>query len=257
MNWGAGRYEDVAPELLPVARRVVEAAGIGAGERVVDVGCGTGNAALLAAEAGANVTGVDPAARLLEVAAERAAADGLQARFLEGDAAALPLDDGVADAVVSNFGVIFAPDAEAAAAEVARVTGAEGRFVFSAWKPGSAIGRVAGLRGEALAAAAGKTVPPRFAWHEVDAVTELLGPHGFSISATHDRISFTATSAEEFEAREYEVHPMWAVADQVLGPRGELDELRERTLEVFRDANEDPSAFRVSSEYAIVSARRR
>ena len=70
-DWGAGRYEETAARLEPAARVIVERAAPAAGEHVVDVGCGTGNAALLAAERGATVTGVDPAPRLLEVARGR------------------------------------------------------------------------------------------------------------------------------------------------------------------------------------------
>src|SRR4051795_733952 len=111
LDWSLGRYERTAEQLLPAARLVVERAAPSAGDRVVDVGCGTGNAALLAAERGARVTGVDPAARLLDVAREEASAGGLDATFVEGDAAAIPLDYGEADLVLSVFGVIFAPDA--------------------------------------------------------------------------------------------------------------------------------------------------
>src|SRR4051794_13197189 len=128
-DWGLGRYEDTAGRLEPAARAVVERIAPAAGEAVVDVGCGTGNAALLAAERGARVTGIDPAPRLLEVARQAAAARGLDATFALGHAAALPLADGDADAVVSVFGVIFAPDPRAAAAEMARVTAPGGRIV--------------------------------------------------------------------------------------------------------------------------------
>src|SRR5882757_10553132 len=104
IDWGTGRYEETAGQLLPASEAVVEAARVRAGERVLDVGCGTGNAALLAARAGARVIGVDPAARLLEVARAAATAEGLDAAFVEGEAAALPLDDASADAVLSVFG---------------------------------------------------------------------------------------------------------------------------------------------------------
>ena len=97
MDWSLGHYEHTAPQLLPAARVVVDRAAPAEGERMVDVGCGTGNAALLAAALGARVSGVDPA------------------------------------------GVIFAPDATAAAAEMARVTAPAGRIVLSAWVPEGAI----------------------------------------------------------------------------------------------------------------------
>jgi SAM-dependent methyltransferase len=256
VSWAEGCYEEVAPELLPAARELVERAQIRPGERVVDIGCGTGSASLLAAEAGGRVTGVDPARRLLEVAAADAEAARLEAEFVEGDAANVPLADGSADAVISSFGVIFAPDPRAAADEVARVVAPDGRFVFSAWKPGTAIGKVATVRGETLAAAAGRTLPERFPWHELDAVGDLLGPHGFALAASDHEIAFTAPSTEEFVAREYEVHPMWAVARDVLGEGPELDQLRWRALEIYRSENEDLDAFRVTSGYAILVARR-
>src|SRR3954454_8693421 len=110
IDWSLGHYEDTATRLAAAARAAVERAAPTAGERVVDVGCGTGNGALLAAERGATVTGVDPAQRLLEVARARAAARGVEATFMLGHAAALPLADGAADALLSVFGVTFAPD---------------------------------------------------------------------------------------------------------------------------------------------------
>src|SRR3954468_6372885 len=118
MDWGEGHYEHVAPQLIPAAERVVERLAPQPGEHVVDVGCGTGNAALVAARRGARgtgggpaapllglaegarVTGVDPAARLLELAEAAARAEGLDAEFLQGEAASLPVRDSAADAVL-------------------------------------------------------------------------------------------------------------------------------------------------------------
>src|SRR5215207_6715221 len=93
-DWSLGRYERTAARLEPAAQGMVERAAPQSGERVLDVGCGTGNAALLAAARGARTTGIDPAPRLLEVARQRAAALGLVATFAEGQAAALPVGDG-------------------------------------------------------------------------------------------------------------------------------------------------------------------
>jgi ubiquinone/menaquinone biosynthesis C-methylase UbiE len=118
-----------------VAEVVVARSGAGAGDVVVDVACGTGNAALLAAVRGARVVGVDGAPRLLAVARERAAAMGVEAEWLEGDLAALPLADGVADVVLSVFGVIFAADPSAALSEVARILRPDGRAFVTAWVP--------------------------------------------------------------------------------------------------------------------------
>ena len=151
LDWSLGRYERTAEQLLPAARLVVERAAPRVGERVVDVGCGSGNAALLAAERGARVTGVDPAARLLDVAREEAAARGLDADFALAEAAALPLADGEADVVLSVFGLIFAPDPQAAAAELDRVTAPSGRIVLSAWIPGGGMSDAIRVSREAVA----------------------------------------------------------------------------------------------------------
>src|SRR5262249_28379809 len=122
MEWGQGRYEVIALQLLPAAEVTIDIADPTDGETLVDVGCGTGNGALLAAERGARVIGVDPAARLLEVAATSAEDRDLDAEFVLGEAASMPVSDAEADAVVSVFGAIFAPDPPKAAAEIARVT---------------------------------------------------------------------------------------------------------------------------------------
>jgi SAM-dependent methyltransferase len=256
-DWGHGHYERTAAQLMPAARVVVEHAAPIAGERVLDVGCGTGNAALLAAERGARVTGVDPAPRLLEVARAQAAERGLTADFVAGDAAALPLADGEADLVLSLFGVIFAPDAAAAAAELGRVTAPAGRVVFTAWIPEGAISRMNRLAREAVARALGMPpAPPPFAWHEHEALDTLLRPLGFEVSLEEHQLPFTGASARDFLDAELANHPVALAGRAVLEPRGELAPLRERMLDVLEEANEDPDAFRVTSRYLAATATR-
>jgi len=256
-DWGVGNYEHTAAQLLPAARVAVDRAAPAAGERVVDVGTGTGNAALLAAERGARVTGVDPAARLLGVARAEAAARGLEADFVAGDASALPLGDGDADLVLSVFGVVFAPDAAMAASELARVTSAHGRIVLTAWAPGDAIGEMMRLAREAVA----RAVPasggePPFPWHDRDALTALLGPHGFTVDVQEHELSFAADSPRDFLDGEGANHPLAVGAGALLEPHGELEALRERMLAVLEAANEHPAGFRVTRRYAVVTARR-
>jgi SAM-dependent methyltransferase len=259
MDWSLGRYEHVAEQLLPAAVAVVEQAAPARGEYVVDVGCGSGNAALLAAERGARVTGVDPAERLVEVASAQAAERGLEAEFVTGEAAALPIEDGAADAVLSVFGVIFAADARAAAAEMARVTAPTGRIVLSAWIPGGALGETARVGREAVAAAVGAQGGggPPFAWHEDGALADLFGPHGFSVSTREETISFSAGSASEFLDEELGNHPLWVAARELLEPRGELEATRARAMKILETRNEDPNAFLVTSDYVVASAIRR
>jgi SAM-dependent methyltransferase len=168
-TWGLGDYPLMAERLMPAARAVVDLAAVAPGERVLDVACGTGNAALLAAERGADVTGLDFEPALLEIARERT--DG--ARFVEGDAAALPFDDAFFDATLSVFGVMYAPDHERAARELARVTKPGGRIVLAAWTPGSFMPRM----GAALAAYLPPPPPgsgPPSRWGDENALAKLL-----------------------------------------------------------------------------------
>ena len=256
-DWDAGSYERTAAQLQPAAEVVVDAAAPRAGERIVDVGCGTGNATLLAARRGAIAIGVDPAPRLLEVARERAQAERIEASFAAGDAAGLPVGDGEAELVLSVFGVVFASDPAIAAAELGRACSASGRVVLSAWIPDGPIAEAGRLSGEAVANALGSPPPgPRFAWQDRGALQDLLGPHGFDVSTDEHRISFTARSAAEYVAGEADNEPRALAARAVLEPRGEYVRLTERLLAIYEDANEDPSAFRVTSRYVVATARR-
>src|SRR4051794_9807696 len=110
------------------------------GERWLDVGCGAGHMAELAAGAGARVTGIDLSPRLIDVAKARADAGGYDIDYRVGDAENLDVEDASFDAVVSSVGMIFAPDHAAVAAESARVTRPGGRLAFSAWTPEGTVG---------------------------------------------------------------------------------------------------------------------
>ena len=108
-TWEGGDYSACSPYIADVGELVVTRAGITPGMRVLDVACGTGNAAWPAARAGAHVTGLDLAAKLLEVGRARARTEGLEIEWREGDAEHLPFEDGSFDRVLSTFGHMFAP----------------------------------------------------------------------------------------------------------------------------------------------------
>jgi ubiquinone/menaquinone biosynthesis C-methylase UbiE len=135
-TWAAGDYESVAELIWEVGERIVRRVGIGPGERVLDVACGTGNAAIRAAEAGGRVVGLDATPELLE----RARALSGDVDWVEGDAEALPFADDEFDVVLSTFGCMFAPRHEAAAGEIARVLRPGGRFGICSWTPEGAVG---------------------------------------------------------------------------------------------------------------------
>ena len=251
VDWGLGTYERTAEKLLPAAEVVVEEAGLSGGETVIDVGCGTGNAALLAAEAGAQVIGVDPAERLIEVAAAEAERRGLDAEFVVGEAASMPVSAAEADVVLSVFGVIFAPDAQAAAAEMTRVAKSDGRFLLSAWIPEGAVSSGVRIIRETMAEITGQQGEPPFPWHEQPALSELFEPHGRSVELSEHLIAFTASSAREWVEGESRDHPMSVAARPLLEQSGRSEELERRLIEHYESANEDPDAFRVTSRYVV------
>ena len=254
-DWGVGRYEDIAPQLLPAAAVVVKTAALHPGERVLDLGCGTGNATVLAAEHGARVTGVDPARRLLDVARTRASSEGKDIEYLHGDAASLPVDADTFDVVMSVFGVIFAPDPVGAAAEMSRVLAPDGRIVLSAWIPTGTMFELTSTAAETVRQAVGAPAPPRFAWHDPETLSGLFGLHGFGVDVERHQLAFTAPSASAFlEANQ--AHPIRVAGRSVLERSGQADALNARLLEILEHGNEDPHGFRVTSDYIVAVARR-
>ena len=119
-----------------------ERLGVKPGSRLLDVGCGAGQLALIAARAGAKVTGCDIAMNWLEKARARAAAEGLDITFEEGDAESLPYADGQFDVVTSLIGAMFAPRPELVAAELNRVCRPGGTIAMANWTPGGFVGQM-------------------------------------------------------------------------------------------------------------------
>ncbi|HEX2021274.1 MAG TPA: methyltransferase domain-containing protein [Candidatus Thermoplasmatota archaeon] len=173
--WGLGEYEEVAKGLHAAQDHVIRVARIQPGERVLDVATGTGNTALKARAMGASVTGYDLAPDLLAVARKKAEAAGFaDIRFDEGDAAAMPYEDGAFDVVLSTCGHMFAPDQEQVGREMARVTRKGGRIAFMAWTPESGVGGLFKVIAKHVPPPA--DVPSPFRWGTQDAVRALL-PH--------------------------------------------------------------------------------
>ncbi len=258
LDWSVGRYEcsPAAAQLLPAAQAVIEKAAIGPNERVVDLGCGTGNAALIAAALGAEVTGIDPAKRLLEVAQARAASEGRKVTFKSGNAASIPLEDASADAIVSVFAVIFAPDPGAAAAEMARVLAPGGRIVLSAWIPSGAMFEMTSTAEQAVRRAVGAPEPDRFPWHDKDSLSNLFGSHGFEVEVDRYDLAFTGASAGDFFGADAKNHPAAVAGLGVLESLGQADAVRERLLDIFEKGNEEPERFRITAPYVVATARR-
>jgi SAM-dependent methyltransferase len=141
-TWMTGDYDVFSRYMEKDADRFFQRLGIKPRTRLLDVGCGAGQLALIAARAGANVTGCDISTNWLEQARARAAAEGLEATFEEGDAESLPYEDGQFDAVVSLVGAMFAPRPLRVAAELTRVCRPGGLIAMANWTPGGFIGQM-------------------------------------------------------------------------------------------------------------------
>ncbi len=181
--WTVGDFAKVATRTVPAAEAIVERLGIGAGERVLDVATGTGNGALVAAGRGARVSGLDLTPKLLGIAAERAAAAGAEIDFVEGDAEALPYDDDSFDAVISMFGVMFAPNQQQAADELVRVCRPGGRIGVAAWTPAGSVGQLFMLLAQHLPPPPEGFQPP-ILWGLEDHVRGLFAASGATITCT-------------------------------------------------------------------------
>jgi ubiquinone/menaquinone biosynthesis C-methylase UbiE len=140
--WSAGAFEVVAVTLADMHAAIVDALAPQPGEEWLDIGSGSGDLAELAAGAGAHVTGIDISPRLVDVARARAEAGGYHIHYFVGDAENLDVGDASFDVVSSSVGMIFAPDHDALARELARVTRPGGRLGFSAWTPEGRVGEM-------------------------------------------------------------------------------------------------------------------
>ena len=162
-TWASGDYNQIAQGIQAVADHVVRSGRIRAGERVLDIACGTGNTALMARARSAAVTGLDLTPELLAIAQKRAAEEGYgDITWKAGDAEDLPFPDGTFDVVVSSCGLMFAPDQQKVANEVARVTKRGGRIAIQAWTRESGVGRMFKVTGAYVPPPVG--VPSPFEW---------------------------------------------------------------------------------------------
>jgi SAM-dependent methyltransferase len=141
-TWMSGDFDKVARVYEQSAASFVERLRLAPGMRVLDVACGSGNLSFPAARAGAEVTGIDIATNLIELARGRARVEGLRVYFDEGDAERLPYGAASFDVVMTMFGAMFAPRPEATAAELLRVCRAGGRVAMANWTPSGFIGRM-------------------------------------------------------------------------------------------------------------------
>ena len=197
-TWIAGDFGQIAKFLADEAEKFINDLGLKPGMKVLDVACGTGNLSLPAARLGATVTGVDIAPNLLEQSRAKAAAEGLDIKFEEGDAEALPYEDASFDAVVTMYGAMFAPRPDLVAAELKRVCKPGGFIAMANWTPAGFIGQMFKVTSAHLPPPPGMTSP--VLWGKDDVVRERF--EGVSKVETKPRIvifAFPFSPAEVVE----------------------------------------------------------
>jgi ubiquinone/menaquinone biosynthesis C-methylase UbiE len=194
-TWASGDFSVVAARIVFQAEHLCETADVQAGWRVLDVATGSGNAALAAARRGCEAVGVDYVPALLERGRVRAAAERLEVRFVEGDAEDLPFADASFDAVLSIYGVMFAPDHRRAASELARVCRPGGRIALASWTPDGFIGETFRVFSRHLPPAPGLQPPVR--WGDEAYLDTLFEPVAASVTHHRRTAVFRFRSAEE------------------------------------------------------------
>lgn len=193
LAWSSGDYAVVGTTLQIVGESLCEALDLRAGERVLDVAAGNGNATLAAARRWCDVVSTDYVPALLERASARASAEGLPVQFEQADAENLPYPGHSFDVVLSTFGVMFTPDQDKAAAEMARVCKSGGRIGLANWTPASFIGELFKLMGRYVPPAAGMKSPAL--WGTEARLRELFGERLDTIAIEHRNFVFRYRSA--------------------------------------------------------------
>ncbi|MFL6710908.1 MAG: class I SAM-dependent methyltransferase [Massilia sp.] len=192
-TWASGDFAIIGVTLQIVGESLAEAADIRAGEHVIDIAAGNGNASLAAARRFARVISTDYVPELLDKGRLRAAAEGLTVQFQEADAEALPFADGSFDVALSSFGVMFAPDQARAAAEILRVVRPGGRIAMANWTPEGFVGQLFKTIGRHMPPPAG--LQPPSLWGTDAHLQTLFGAEAASIHAERKMFNFRYASS--------------------------------------------------------------
>jgi SAM-dependent methyltransferase len=253
-TWASADYAAVAALIVPMAEGLAQNAGLRAGDRVLDVATGSGNAALAAARCGCEVTGIDYVPALLERARARAAAEGLEIEFAEGDAEHLAFPDASFDAVLSCLGVMFTPDQERAAAELVRVCKPGGTIGLVNWTPAGFIGQLLRTVGKHVPPPAGVRPPPQ--WGTEERLRELLGDAVSRLDIQRRTYVFRFRSPDDFASFFRDnygpVHKAFGALDEP-GRERLYDDLTALARE--HDREEGPSVAMPAEYLEVVAAR--
>ena len=224
-TWASGDFAVIGTTLQIVGETLAEAVDVRAGERVLDVAAGNGNATLAAARRFARVTSTDYVPALLDKGSERARSEGLSVRFQVADAEDLPFDDGSFDVVLSTFGAMFTPDHARPAREMLRVLRNGGRIGLANWTPEGFIGRLFKVIGVYLPPPAGLKSPAL--WGTEPHIVELFGARAGQIHCQRRYFKFRYRSVAHWVQvfRDFygPVHKAFAALDEAARPALERD----------------------------------
>ncbi|MDX6487026.1 MAG: hypothetical protein QOF43_2179 [Gaiellaceae bacterium] len=249
--WGNGPYQRVTDTLTDIHELVVDRLDAQPGERWLDLACGTGAIAERAARAGADVVGIDLAPVLIATARERAAEQGLDIDYRVGDCERLDVPDGSFDIVSSTCGVMFAPDHEATARELARVVKPGGRIALVNWTPEGGLGKMFRMM------APFQPAPPPsspFDWGREDRVRELLGDAFELEIAEHVSTLETKDGEEYWQLFSTSYGPTKTLAES-LGDRRE--EFHDTWVDFFESNYRDGDRIAHAREYLLIVGTRR
>lgn len=255
-TWSDGDFAIVAGLVNFAAEDLVEALEIVPDERVLDVACGSGNAALAAARrAWGNTVGCDFVPELLARARERAATERLDAEFVEADAQQLPFGDASFDVVTSVFGVMFAPDQQRAADELLRVTRPGGRIGLASWTPDGGVSALFATIAKHTGGPPPGTDPPVL-WGTEERVRELFG-EGIAELRAERLISRQAFRSADHYLEFFRTYfgPVKAAFDAV-GPKGEAALAGDLCQVLDEVKSDDERALVLEPEYLRVVATR-
>ena len=256
--WASGDYpEMVQTFLLPLGPRLVEAAGIGSGQRVLDVAAGTGNASIPAAQRGADVVASDLTPELPEAGRPRAEAEGVELEWAEADAERLPFDDASFDAVMSSIGAMFAPHHQDVADELVRVCKPGGTIALLSWTPEGMIGALFRLMGPFAPPPPPGAQPPPL-WGSEDHLRELFGDRVELNTLEREYLEITAFEHPRDYGEHFKSYYGPTIAARANAEKNGRAEELDRALDEFCDewnrGSEDDARF--EKEYLIAVGRR-
>jgi ubiquinone/menaquinone biosynthesis C-methylase UbiE len=250
--WSLGDYRKVAEVFLPAARRVVAAGGIQPGAHVADVGAGTGNLAILAAEAGAKVVASDLTPAMVEIGRARSAEEGHDIEWLEADAEDLPFEDHRFDVVMSMFAAMFAPRPDIVSRELFRVAKPGGKVVMANWAEDGASAELLKMLAKFMPPPP-PDLEPTSLWGNEDAVRRRFGPYASDIEIRREAVRWDFPSMDEAESFfENNVGP--AAAAKMMLDEESYAEMQQISRDFHARISDTPGRISYDSEFLLIVA---